>query len=217
MLIAGCTSGGTSSERSGANERPNVLFLVVDDQNDWVGVTSGHPQATTPNIDRLARRGVLFANAHTAAPACNPSRTAVVTGIRPSTSGMYLNPQQWRSVLPDAVIIPEQFRRHGYKAMGGGKILHGNQLDPDSWDEYFPSKERAKPGDPLPETRPLNGIPRTGNFDWGALDVAEELYDHSDDPHEWYNLADEPEHAETKERLARRLPAVNMPGTDGSQ
>ena len=61
-------------------QRPNVLFIAVDDLNDWIGCLQGHPQALTPNIDRLAARGVLFANAHCAAPACNPSRAAVSAG-----------------------------------------------------------------------------------------------------------------------------------------
>ena len=73
---------------------PNVLFLSVDDMNDWVGCLGGYPGVRTPNIDALARRGVLFSNAHCAAPLCNPSRTALLTGMRPSTTGVYGN-DQW--------------------------------------------------------------------------------------------------------------------------
>src|SRR5688500_20345298 len=65
--------------------RPNVLFIAIDDLNDWVGCLGGHPQARTPNIDRLAKRGTLFTNAHCQAPLCNPSRTSLLTGLRPST------------------------------------------------------------------------------------------------------------------------------------
>ena len=79
-----------------AEQPPDVLFIAVDDLNDWVGVLGGHPQVKTPNIDRLARRGVLFTNAHASAPACNPSRASLMTGVRPSTSGVYNNPQDWR-------------------------------------------------------------------------------------------------------------------------
>ena len=68
---------------------PNVLFIVIDDLNDWVGCLGGHPQARTPNIDALAARGTLFANAHCQAPLCNPSRSSVMTGLRPSTTGIY--------------------------------------------------------------------------------------------------------------------------------
>ncbi|MCY4597914.1 MAG: sulfatase-like hydrolase/transferase, partial [Bryobacterales bacterium] len=66
-----------------AQDRPNVLLIAVDDLNDWVGCMGGHPQAQTPNIDGLARQGVLFSNAHCAAPLCNPSRTALLFGKRP--------------------------------------------------------------------------------------------------------------------------------------
>ena len=69
--------------------RPNVLLIAVDDLNDWVGVLGGHPQAKTPNIDRLAARGTLFANAHCQAPVCSPSRASLATGRLPSTTGMY--------------------------------------------------------------------------------------------------------------------------------
>ncbi|NQV34100.1 MAG: sulfatase-like hydrolase/transferase, partial [Phycisphaeraceae bacterium] len=72
-----------------AASRPNVLFIAMDDLNDWIGCMGGHAQAKTPNIDRLAASGMLFTNAHCAAPACNPSRTAIMTGRSPHTSGLY--------------------------------------------------------------------------------------------------------------------------------
>src|SRR5881396_2451971 len=70
-------------------KRPNVLFLAVDDLNDWVGCLGGHPQVKTPHLDRLAKRGTLFTNAHCQAPLCNPSRASLLTGLRPSTTGVY--------------------------------------------------------------------------------------------------------------------------------
>ena len=69
------------------SERPNVLMIVVDDMNDWVGCLDGHPDTQTPHIDRLAKRGILFTNAHCAAPVCNPSRVATLTGLSPNTTG----------------------------------------------------------------------------------------------------------------------------------
>ncbi|MGD9127604.1 MAG: sulfatase-like hydrolase/transferase, partial [Planctomycetia bacterium] len=66
-------------------ERPNVLFIAVDDLNNWVGCMDGHPNAETPNIDRLADRGVLFTNAHCQAPLCGPSRASLFSGLLPST------------------------------------------------------------------------------------------------------------------------------------
>ena len=69
---------------------PNVLFISVDDLNDWIGPLGGHPQSITPNIDGLARRGVTFTRAYCQAPSCNPSRTSLMTGLRPSTSAILI-------------------------------------------------------------------------------------------------------------------------------
>src|SRR4051812_45228671 len=90
-----------------ADQRPNVLFIAIDDLNDWVHHLGGHPQGSTPNIDRLAKRGVTFARAHCAAPLCNPSRAALMSGLRPSATGVYRNATDWRTVLPrDTVTLP---------------------------------------------------------------------------------------------------------------
>lgn len=160
-------------------DQPNVLFIAIDDLNDWIGVLGGHPQTRTPNIDRLAETGVLFSNCHCAAPACNPSRAALMTGIRPSTSGVYHNSQPWRPAMPRAVTLSQHFMQHGYTALGAGKIYHGRFPDPASWDQYFPSKDKNRPSDPLPAGRPLNGIPKTAHFDWGPLPHAtESMSDH---------------------------------------
>ncbi len=156
--------------------RPNVLFMCIDDLNDWVRCLGGHPDVKTPHLDRLAARGVLFTNAHCSAPACNPSRASLMTGILPSTSGVYHNPDPWRQspVLRNAVTIPQHFMAHGYRVGGGGKIFHGAFPDPASWQEYFPSQKKNKPDDPLPADRPLNGIPRTAHFDWGPVQANDE-------------------------------------------
>ncbi|MBN1342530.1 MAG: sulfatase, partial [Phycisphaerae bacterium] len=160
----------------GNRRRLNVLFIAIDDLNDWTGALGGHPDVKTPNMDRLAARGVLFTSAHCAAPACNPSRAALMTGIRPSTSGVYHNPNPWRQspVLQNAVTIPQHFMAGGYRAIGSGKIYHGGFPDPPSWQEYWPSQTQNKPADPVPDNRPLNGIPRTAHFDWGPVDVRDE-------------------------------------------
>jgi arylsulfatase A-like enzyme len=154
-------------------DRHNVLFIAIDDLNDWVGCLGGHPDTKTPNLDRLAGRGVLFTKAYCAAPVCNPSRAALMTGIRPSTSGVYENQQPMRmsAAIKDAVTLPQHFMAAGYDAIASGKIYHGGYPDPQSWNEYFPSQERNKPADPRPPRQPLNGIPRTAQFDWGPLDV----------------------------------------------
>jgi arylsulfatase A-like enzyme len=151
----------------------NVLFIAVDDLNDWIGCLGGHPDIRTPNFDRLARGGVLFTNAHCAAPLCNPSRAALMTGIRPAASGVYDNSQPFRKspTGPGAVSMAQHFRAHGYRVIGGGKIFHGAYPDPKSWDEYFPSQVQNKPPDPVPPKRPVNGIPNAAQFDWGPLNV----------------------------------------------
>ena len=111
-----------------ASDKPNILFIAVDDLNDWVGCLGGHPQAKTPNIDALARKGVLFANAHCAAPLCNPSRTALMFGKRPTTTGVVGNGDDWRTfeTLENSESLPEFFRRNGYFTAAAGKIFHAN-------------------------------------------------------------------------------------------
>lgn len=131
--------------------KPNILFLAFDDLNQYVNCMGWRKGVHTPNMDRLASRGVLFTNAHCAAPVCRPSRTSLLTGVRPSTSGVYVNPganqlSGWRRapVLKDAVTLPQYFRKQGYRAAGAGKIFHalqwmkGSENDPESWDAYFP-------------------------------------------------------------------------------
>lgn len=169
------------SDRSEGLSRPNVLFISLDDLNDWVGVLQGHPQAQTPNLDRLFQSGMLFTNAHCAAPSCNPSRTAVMTGIPPNLSGLYRNDQPMREVLPNAQLLPAYFTRHGYWSAGSGKILH-YLIDAKSWDEYFPNKdsENPFPRTLYPKSRPVS-LPRGGPWqyvetDWGPLDATDVEY-----------------------------------------
>src|SRR5918993_224617 len=112
-LLAGML--GYAATSAAPAQRPNVLLISVDDMNDWVGCLGGYEGVQTPNIDKLARRGVLFRNAHAASPLCNPSRTALFTGLRPDTSGVYNNEHWWRPALPNVETIPQYFRKHGYK------------------------------------------------------------------------------------------------------
>ncbi len=110
--------------------RPNVLFIVIDDLNDWVGCLGGHPQAHTPNIDRLAAHGTLFLNAHVQSPLCNPSRSSFLTGLRPSSTGIYgLAPGiRDADATRDAVTLPQYFQQHGYFTAGFGKIYHDGSI-----------------------------------------------------------------------------------------
>jgi arylsulfatase A-like enzyme len=99
------------------DSRPNVLSVAVDDMNDWVGFLGGYPgKVHTPNIDRLAGTGTALTNAHTATPVCCPSRAAVMSGLLPTSSGVYSNQQWWEPHRPDLITLPIHFRRHGYTA-----------------------------------------------------------------------------------------------------
>ena len=89
--------GGPALSLSQSAEAPDILFIAIDDMNDWISPLDGHPQAITPNMERLAERGIVFTNAHSPAPLCNPSRTAFLTGLRPSTSGVYANGNDWET------------------------------------------------------------------------------------------------------------------------
>ena len=106
--------------------KPNILFIAIDDQNDWIGHLGGHPMAKTPHLDQLAARGTSFLNAHCNSPLCNPSRTSLMLGLRPTTTGIYgLTP--WFRTLPrwkDRVSLPQHFAQHGYRTATTGKIYH---------------------------------------------------------------------------------------------
>jgi arylsulfatase A-like enzyme len=157
------------SPRIKQGEKPNVLFIAVDDLNDWTGFLGTNPQSRTPNLDKLAADGIYFTRAYTAAPSCNPSRVAVLTGLHPTTTGIYQNAQLYRKYLPDTVIIPQHFRDSGYYTLGSGKIAHGRNVDEKSWDLYEPT-DHQRFDDPQPERRNFNGM-HTGLFDWGVLPV----------------------------------------------
>src|SRR6202012_4203856 len=86
--------------------KPNVLFIAVDDLNHWVGYLGRNTQTITPNIDRLAARGLRFTRSYAAAPVCNPSRAALMSGLRPYTTGVYSNNDDWRTVIPEEITLP---------------------------------------------------------------------------------------------------------------
>jgi choline-sulfatase len=106
---------------------PNILFIAIDDQNDWIGHMGGHPLAKTPHMDKLAARGTTFLNAHCQSPLCNPSRTSLMLSLRPTTTGIYgLTP--WFRALPqwkDRATLPQHFSNNGYRSAATGKIHHG--------------------------------------------------------------------------------------------
>jgi len=150
--------------------KPNIVFLVIDDLNDWIGPLQGHPQAKTPYLDRLAHRGTVFVNAHCQAPLCNPSRTSVLTGLRPSTTGIYGLEPYYREVpnLRSCVSLPRYLVQHGYHTLMTGKVYHADYGRGDRDGEFQvigpPAHVGARPERPLatlPQQHPL--------MDWGTF------------------------------------------------
>lgn len=163
----------TVSTAADSTNRPNVLFIAIDDQNDWVGTLGGHPLAKTPHIDRLAQQGTVFLNAHCQAPLCNPSRTSLLLGLRPTTTGIYgLAP--WFRTIPewrDRVALPQHFRAHGYRTMTVGKVYHRNVGGPQDRSHEFDVWGQAggigvKPDHKLIPATPMGNHPL---MDWGVF------------------------------------------------
>jgi len=104
---------------------PNILFISVDDLNHWVGHLGRNSQTKTPNIDRLAKRGVTFTHAYCAAPVCNPSRAALLSGKRPSSTGVYDNGNPYANAISLEESMVTQLKKAGYETTGMGKLWHG--------------------------------------------------------------------------------------------
>lgn len=153
----------------------NILFLAIDDLNDWIGCLHGHPNTITPNLDRQASRSVNFTSAHCAAPLCNPARSALMTGRRPSSTGVYLNTQPYHGAkaLANVVTLNQHLKDTGYLTLGCGKIYHGTQgafADTKGWDDYGKVRDTLTlPGEP-----PLSGASAMAQFDWGATTSGDE-------------------------------------------
>jgi len=124
--------------------RPNILFIAVDDLNHWVGYLGRNPQTLTPNIDRLAKRGMWFTRSYCAAPLCNPSRAALLSGLRPGASGVYANDHDYKAAIPVDITLPTQFRKAGYFVCGAGKIFHNVEGRPGEWDDWLGDVEAPK-------------------------------------------------------------------------
>lgn len=138
MALAGFSTGYSANidipEKADSKIMPNVLMICIDDLNDWLGCMNGHPNTKTPNIDRLAAQGTLFTNAHCQAPVSGPSRASIMTGLLPSTTGIYGmvedNKIKESSAPTEAcTFLPEYFRQQGYYTMGVGKIFHEHAPD----------------------------------------------------------------------------------------
>ncbi|MRX46267.1 sulfatase [Pedobacter puniceum] len=137
-----------------SQEKPNVLFLVIDDLNDWVSISKKFPGVKTPNIDRLAKSGTYFEKAYSQAPLCGPSRASFLSGLLPSKTGVYLQIKDTdlKQYLDDKFqvdFLPNYFSKNGYKTLGVGKIFHNGE-GIDAFDEYGGKFEAYGP---LPEKR----------------------------------------------------------------
>ena len=154
-------------------EYPNVLMLIVDDLNDWVGPLGGHPNTKTPNIDRLADQGTVFTNAHASAPLCGPSRASMMTGLAPSSTGIYGHVtdndiKAANDKAAQSIFISDYFRQHGYYTAAVGKVFHQKVAD-GSFDDYG---GRVEGFGPYPEERMKWHDPRT-NTDWGPFPASD--------------------------------------------
>jgi choline-sulfatase len=156
---------------------PNVLMICIDDLNDWVGFLGGHPQASTPHMDALAKGGVSFTNAHCAVPVCSPSRISVMSGIAPTTHGSYeLGPKyEELPALNQVPTLQRYFKDHGYVTLSGGKVLHhdfGGRLANDI-DQSLGRQRGPRPQAPM--NRPADW---SAAWDWGRFpETNEEMAD----------------------------------------
>jgi len=141
-----------------AASQPNVLFIPIDDLNHWVGHLGRNPQTRTPNMDRLAKMGVSFTKAYCAAPSCNPSRIALMSGLRPSTSGCYNNGQDWRPFISEDKVLNKTMMDAGYNVFGTGKIYHGSYGDTEKWTEFFKKTSGALKRHPSAKDDGVGGI-----------------------------------------------------------
>lgn len=177
--------------------QPNILFLVCDDLNAWIGPLGRHPDIRTPCIDAMARRGTVFTRAYCSAPYCNASRMSAFTGCLPERTGIFGNEPFWEAPMRRRTFL-EHLREHDYYCFGAGKVFHGtfdyatagrdkarnaawrdkeNRLE--HWDDFHPNTP-----EPMPPNRPLNGMfdfddfekvsPWNHLFDWGVLPAERE-------------------------------------------
>ena len=172
-------------------EAPNVLFLAVDDMNDWLGCLKTTPCAITPNIDRLAARGVNFTNAHTAGVFCAPSRAAIFSGQFASTTGCYRTATYFHD-HPQIEPLQLSFANSGYETFGAGKLFHhpAGAIDQRGWTEFFLRNQSQRESgwplnswseetpfpDPFPNSIYNRGQEITGGLflEWGAIPNARE-------------------------------------------
>ena len=126
--------GAMPLSRVSAAERPNVLFIAVDDLRPELGCY-GHPLVKSPNIDRLAQSGTVFSNAYCQQAVCAPSRASLLSGCRPDTTKIYDLQTPLRRTMSDAITLPQLYKNSGYTTISLGKIYHHANDDPEGWSE----------------------------------------------------------------------------------
>ena len=170
LLVVTLFAPSVCSVRAAPATPPNVLMIAIDDLNDWIGCLKGRPAAITPHIDGLAARGTLFANAHCQAPICNPSRTSLLSGLRPSTTGVYgLQPgPRDVAMLKDWVMLPQYFEQHGYFTAAFGKVFHDGAVKPADRAKEFNVYGQA-PGMPYPPKKFVETPSPMKAVDWGIF------------------------------------------------
>ncbi|MFM7037241.1 MAG: sulfatase-like hydrolase/transferase [Planctomycetaceae bacterium] len=166
IAVAGIGTGPAEPDRTSGL---NVLFIAVDDLNHWVGHLARNRQAKTPNLDRLAARGVTFSNAHCAAPLCNPSRAALLSGMRPGTTGVYQNSDPYGGVIQSQQSLFSRFREAGWKTLAKGKLWHGGTGFRDQWVGEGSSEKGDLGAAKVLEDRSIGGI------QFGILQGGDEL------------------------------------------
>lgn len=156
----------------------NILFASIEDLNDWIEPLGGHPQVKTPNLNRLAARGMVFTNAQAAVPACSPSRTATLFGKAPWESGVYSNAEKWRMAFAAGrrLSLIGRMRDAGYRTTGAGKIFHMDVkgIDPEDWDSYHTDVDHKRYA-PISRSVTEGGLARLSDF--GPVPNAEGDFD----------------------------------------
>ena len=158
------------------------MFIAIDDMNDWVGFLGGHPQALTPNMNKLAERGVNFVNAHCIAPACSPCRLGLLYGVEPFNSGLYpfYDPAKIsQEVLGKYTSLPKLFRDNGYQTFGAGKIFHGSKNLAGDWDDKDWDDYHQNSGAPL-KYAPEDGYQQGNSANMAFCPSKNPLEDHPD-------------------------------------
>ncbi|MCB1279026.1 MAG: sulfatase [Prosthecobacter sp.] len=176
LLSVLCVLSAVATLHAADAKKPNVLFIAIDDLRDWVGYLHHNEQTKTPNIDRLAKMGVAFTRSYCAAPVCNPSRAALMSGMRPSTTGVYDNNNDWRLAIPMDKPLTTAFRNAGYFVCGSGKIYHESYKRREEWDDYFENEGGGKAEKRLSKNAKDDGV---GGIKFAPLDCEDsELADY---------------------------------------